>query len=148
VIRLTTRGSSVRSARRVLRRYDVTIRIAGILVIAQKLSPFSRGLGRARVNIDVVRQGCGSSAENEGRCEGNLGLAQHCRVSLGGWTTVLTEPFGHSAYSRIGLPVNADRTVQSMKFLMADQPDMQGEEWAGGAMARLFRRGRPTRSGL
>jgi hypothetical protein len=51
----------------------------------------------------IARQSRRSGAEDEGRCEGNFGLGQHCRVSLGLQRTPCW-------YAGI-LPI--DRTVQS-----------------------------------
>src|ERR1700694_3053330 len=71
----------------ILLRSEVAIAGAGIahalLVLAQRLFPISLALGRVRGSINVVRQSCGSGAENEGRRESNLRVGEHCRVSCG-----------------------------------------------------------------
>jgi hypothetical protein len=87
VVRQTVPGSLVRSPMMgVLRRYDVPKGTAGIagVVLALVLPDLLPGLDLISASLVslIVRQGRRSGAEDEGRCEGNLGLGQHGRISF------------------------------------------------------------------
>jgi len=63
-------------------RRNVAVDIAGIADLVVELSPLSHALGGAGVGLNVVRQSRRGTSEDEGGCEGNLRLGQHCRVSV------------------------------------------------------------------
>jgi hypothetical protein len=108
----------------VLRRY-VAIGTTGIARVGLPLNLVLKGalvlldllpgldLISALLIILIAGQGHRGGAEDEGRCEGNFGLGQHGCVSFAA-VNPLTEPFGRMAFSAEGLPVNIDRTVQSI----------------------------------